>query len=184
MQTSSPSRLDSEPNSKGAVLAFEAHYDEEGAARAERLFYTRSVIELGRLSTFGPPALLAAVVVFAVLLGAESWFTIFFSVFLVLSVVSPVIFYFARPASARRLARKYPVRQIALTPAGVEITFGDARAAIPWERIKHVWQAGDYKYLILSRYAAIGLPDRSLPEGAHAFILACVARPPDDASHR
>jgi hypothetical protein len=156
------------------MFEFEAHYDEEGAARAERLFYARSVIELRWPLTFGPPAFLAVVVAFAVVFGADRWFTIFFSAFLVLSAISPIVFYFARAAVARRLARKYPVRQIALTPAGIEITTGTFRSAVPWKRIKHVWQAGDYKILVLGHYAAIGLPDHCLPEGAYEFILASV----------
>lgn len=156
------------------MFVFEAQYDEEGVARAERSFYVRSVIELRRSSTFGPPAFLAAAVALALVFGAERWFTVFFSVFLALSIIGPFLFYFARPAAARRLARHYPARQITLTPRAIEVTTGDHNAIVPWERIKHVWQAGDYKILVLGRYTAISLPDHSLPEGANEFILASV----------
>jgi hypothetical protein len=152
--------------------AFEATYDEEGAATAERIFYVRSLRELRRVSTFGPPVGFFIFVAAGLALGAPRWFL--FSVFLALSVFGPAFFYIARPLVAKRLARKYPVRHITLTPTATEITAGEQTAHVAWERVKHVWDAGDYVLLVLGKFAYIGIPKRSLPPGASEFILASV----------
>lgn len=158
----------------GMGHAFEATYDEEGAATAERIFYVRSLRELRRVSTFGPPVGFFVFVAAGLALGAPRWFVIFFSVFLALSVLGPAFFYIARPLAAKRLARKYPVRRITLTPTATEITAGEKTAHVTWERVKHVWDAGDYVLLVLGKFASISIPKRSLPPGASEFILASV----------
>jgi hypothetical protein len=156
------------------MYTFDANYDESGAARAERSFYLRSVIERRRLLTFGPPAFFALVVAVASALAAPGLFVTLFSAFLALSLVGPVFFYIARPLAAKRLARKYPVRHVALTPGAVEITAGDQKVVIPWVRVKYVWETDDYLLLVLSKFASINIPRRNLPEGANEFILASI----------
>ena len=156
------------------MYAFDATYDEKGAAQAERAFYVRSVLELRRLFTFGPPAFFAVVVAVALALAAPRWFIAFFSAFLALSLLGPVFFYVARPIAAKRLARKYPVRQITLTPDTIEIIAGGQKAVIAWERVKYIWHAGDYLLLVLGKFGSISIPRRSLPQGANEFILASV----------
>ncbi len=153
------------------MYAFDAIYDQEGAAHAERAFYVRSVTELRRWSTFGPPVFIAALVALVHALGVSAWITASFVAFFALSVAGPVFFYFARSREAKRLARKYPVRQVALTPSAVEVTVGGQKAVIAWSQISHVWSAGDYLLLVLGKFVAVAIPRASLPSGANEFIL-------------
>jgi hypothetical protein len=154
------------------MYTFHATYDEDGAAHAERAFYLRSVTELRRWSTFGPPVFLAALVAVVHALGVSPGLKVFFWACFAMSVVGPVFFYFARPLAAKRLARKHPVRHVALTPSAVEITAGDKTFVIAWSRINHVWSAGDYLLLVLGKFVAVSIPRGSLPPGANEFIIA------------
>ena len=157
------------------VQSFEVTYDPDKAARAERAFYVRSVLELRRPSTFGPPVAFTVFVAGGLLLGAPAWFVAFFAVWLALSVLGPVFFYLARPLAAKRLALAHPKRQIKLTQQS--IMFGNVNgqsANIEWSRIKHVWETSDDFLLVLGKFAAISIPKRSLPEGAGESIRASV----------
>lgn len=158
------------------MFAFEATYDEAGAAEAERAFHVRSVLELRRWQTFGPPCFFAAAVAVGLSVDAPSWFVTFFAVFLVLSVVGPLVFFVARPVAAGRLARKYPVRHVSLTQEAVEITAGGQKAVVAWPRIKSVWDTGDYLLLVLGKFGSISVPRKSLPPGASEFIYAAAGR--------
>jgi|GEM_PF-3787902 len=150
--------------------SFDARYDEEGAARAERTFFVRSVRELRAWSTFGPPAFLATVVSAGSALGAPAWFLLFFGVALVASVLMPVFFYFARPRAAAKLARKHPVRHISLSVKAVTVVAGEHKAVVPWARITHIWEAPGYVLLVLGRFSVITIPVSSMPAGAQEFI--------------
>jgi hypothetical protein len=105
-------------------------------------------------------------------LRAPSWFVTFFSVFFILSVVGPLFFYIARPYAAARLARKYPVRHVSLISEAVEVSIEDHKTVVAWARVKHVWTAGDYLLLVLSKLGNISIPCKSLPPGAAEFIHA------------
>lgn len=153
---------------------FEATYDAEGAARAERTFYVRSVRELRPLSTFGAPMGLSLIVAVGLALGAQPWFIAFFTLFLALSVLGPVFFHVARPLAAKRYALKHPVRQITLTPESFQVAVGGRSANIAWGRVKHVWDAGEYVLLVLGKFGSVSIPKRSLPAGASDFINASV----------
>ena len=160
------------------IQSFEASYNAEASARPERAFYVRSVWELRRFMTFAPPVAFLIFVVTSLALGAPESFIAFFAVFLGLSVLGPIFFYVARPLAAKRYALKFPTRRITLTPEAIQISAGERSANIPWSRIKHVWDAGDYMLLVFGRFASLGLPKDSLPEGASEFIRACVQRTP------
>jgi len=95
---------------------------------------------------------------------------------LALSIAHPLLFYIARPIAAARFARKYPVRQVALTPEAIEVAAGAKKGVIAWGRIKHVWRADDYLLLVLGKYGNIAIPSKSLPPGAEEFINANAKR--------
>ncbi|MBI3349027.1 MAG: YcxB family protein [Burkholderiales bacterium] len=153
---------------------FDAMYDPEGAASAERAFYVRSICELRRLSTFAPPVAFSLFVAIGRALGAPTWVVAFFAAFLVLSVLGPVFFYVARPLAAKRYALEHPVRRITLTPQSVQIAVGQQTASVAWSQVKHVWEASEYVLLVLGKYASISIPKRSLPPGANEFIRTSV----------
>jgi len=156
------------------VYTFDATYDAEGAATAERAFYVRSVRELRRFSTFGPPVVFSLFVAVGLALGAPTWFVACLSVFLLQSVIGPIFFYVARPLAAKRYALKHPVRRITLTPQSVQIAVNENAASIDWVQVKHVWDAGEYVLLVLGKFASVSIPKRSLPAGAREFIRASV----------
>jgi hypothetical protein len=156
------------------TYSFEAVYDAEAAARAERAFYVRSVWQLRRFITLAPPIAFLTFVAAGLVLGAPAWFVSFFSVFLALSIVGPIFFYIARPREARRVALNYPIRRITLGPETVEVSTGEQSANIPWGRIRHVWDADDYVLLVLGRFSSFGLPTACLPEGAGEYIRSRV----------
>jgi hypothetical protein len=156
------------------IHTFDATYDAEGAASAERAFYVRSVRELRCLSTVGPPIVLSLLVTVGFALGAPIWFVAFFAVFLVLSILGPVFFYVARPLGAKRYALKHPVRRITLTPQSVQIAVGEQTASIAWAQVKHVWEAGEYVLLVLGKFASVSIPKGSLPPGASEFTRTSV----------
>lgn len=157
------------------IQTFDAIYDPEEAARAERTFYVRSLLELRRASTLGTPITFLAFVVGGLLLDAPIWFVALFALWLALSLLGPLFFYVARPIAARRHALAHPVRQIKLTQEGIEVGGVDLRSAkVEWRRVKHVWETGDYLLLVLGKFVSVGIPKRSLPEGADAFVRASV----------
>jgi hypothetical protein len=158
------------------VFAFDATYDEAGATKAERAFYVRSVLQLRRWQTFGPPCFFAAAVAVGLRVAVPSWVVAFFIAFLVISVIGPLVFLVARPGAAGRLARKYPVRHVTLTQEAVEITAGGQKAVVAWPRVKYVWEAGDYLLLVLGKFGNISVPRKSLPPGASEFIHASAGR--------
>ncbi len=153
---------------------FEAHYDADEAARAERIFYVRSILELRLFWTIAPPFTFLLFVAIGLGLHLPDWFIGFFTTVLVLSVLGPIVFYVVRPLAARRQALACPTRRIALSPEMLQVSMGDRTHDIAWARIKHVWDAGDTLLLVFGKFAAFGLPKRSLPDGAEAFIRACV----------
>jgi hypothetical protein len=156
------------------VHVFDATYDAAGAARAERAFYVRSVRELHPFITFSPPVGFSVFVAAGLALSAPSWFVAFFAVSLSLSVLGPLFFYVARPLKAKRLALKYPVRRITLTPQSIQIAVGGQTADIAWGRIKHVWDAGEYLLLVVNKFMSLSIPKRSLPPGGSELIRASV----------
>lgn len=158
------------------MFTFEATYDPEGAANAERAFYVRSITELRRWETFGSPILFLVVLLTGRALQSPTWFTIASAAVFALSVLGPLLFYFALPRAARKLASSHTVRQIALKSDGIEITIGNRKSSVAWTRVKHVWDAGGYVLLVLGKFGAISVPRRSLPPGAYEFIVASTKR--------
>ena len=129
--------------------SFDAIYDEFKVAHAERSFYLRSLLEFRRAMTLGPPIFFAAAVILGIAFKVSAWFVGFFSVFLILSITGPIIFYIARPLAAQKLAREYPIRHVQLTDRAIEMTFGKKTATIEWSRIEHLWEESDYFILVL-----------------------------------
>jgi hypothetical protein len=156
------------------VHVFDATYDAAGAARAERAFYVRSVRELHPYLTFAPPVGYSVFVAACLALSASVWLVAFFAVLLSLSVLGPLFFYVARPLKAKRLALKYPVRRITLTPQSMQIAVGGQTADIAWGRIKHVWDEGEYLLLVVNKFMSVSIPKRSLPPGGGELIRASV----------
>ena len=155
--------------------SFEVTYDPDNAARAERAFHVRSVLELRRLPTFGPPVAFTVFVAGGLLLGAPAWFLAFFATWLALFVLGPVVFHLARPLAAKRRALAHPRRQITLSQQSIDIRGDRGQSAhIEWRRIKHVWETSDDLLLVLGKFASISIPQRSLPEGAGESIRASV----------
>jgi hypothetical protein len=152
------------------MYSFDAHYDEEGAARAERTFFVRSVRELRPWSTFAPPVFFSVVVAVGSAVGAPGWFLLSFGGFLVASVLLPLFFYFATPAAAAQLARKHPVRNISISEEALKVRTGEHNAIVPWSRVRHVWAAPGYTLLVLGKFTCISIPVASLPAGAHELI--------------
>jgi hypothetical protein len=152
------------------MYSFDALYDEEGSARAERAFFVRSVRELRPWSTFGPPVFLSVVAAIGTAVGAPGWFLMFFGGFLVASVLFPLFFFFARPAAAARLARKHPIRHISMSEQEFSVRMGEHNTSIPWARVRHIWTAPGYTLLVVGEFACVSVPVASLPAGAHEFI--------------
>jgi hypothetical protein len=156
------------------MYSFDAHYDEEGASKAERTFFIRSVRELRPWSTFGPPVVLSVVVAVGSALGAPGWFLVMFGALLIASVFLPLFFYFARSAAAANLARKHPVRHISLSEDGFTVRVGEQDTAVSWGRVRHVWASPGYTLLVLDKFVCVSVPVASLPPGAHEFIEKAV----------
>ena len=152
------------------MYSFDAHYDEEGSARAERTFFVRSVRELRPWSTFGPPVLLSIVVATGSAAGAPGWFLLLFGGLLVAAVLLPLFFYVSRPATAARLARKHPVRHISLSEAALTMRIGEHSAVVSWARVLHIWAAPGDTLIVLGKFVCVSIPNASFPAGAHEFI--------------
>ncbi len=152
------------------MYSFDAHYDQEGSAQAERTFLVRSARELRPWATFGPPVFLSVVVAVGLATGAPGWFLLSFGGFLVASVLLPLFFYIARPAAAAQLARKHPVRHFSLSEEGFTVRTGEHSAVVSWTRVRHIWVSPGYTLLVLGKFACVSVPVASLPAGAHEFI--------------
>ncbi len=154
--------------------SFDAHYDETGAARAERAFFARSAKELRPWSTFGIPALLAVLATVAVSMSAPVSLVLSCGVMLLASILMPVFSYFARSHQAAKLAQETPVRRITLSTEALMIDMNQQRIAIEWTRVLHVWRAHGYTLLVIDRLTAVSIPDASIPDAARAFIETAV----------
>ncbi len=150
--------------------SFDAHYDEKGAARAERAFFVRSAKELRPWSTFGVPALLAVLAAASVAVSAPVWLCLSCGVLLVISILMPVFSYFARSLRAARLAREKPVRHVTLSTRTLTIDMTPQRVVIEWSRVLHVWRAHGYTLFVIDRLTAVSIPDVSIPDAARTFI--------------
>ena len=154
--------------------SFDAHYDEEGSARAERAFFVRSARELRPWSTFGLPALLSVVVTVATAMAAPAWFLLSSGLLLVGSVLIPVFSYFTRSRAAAKLARENPVRRVNLSTHALTIIAGEQSVVVEWSRIFRIWHAHGYTLLVVDKYTAVSIPDSSMPSGAREFIESAV----------
>jgi hypothetical protein len=152
------------------MYSFDAHYDEEGAARAERTFFVRSIRELRSWLTFGPPAFLSLLAVAGVMTGASGAFLLSSGGLLVASLLLPVFLYFERPRAAARLARRHPVRRISMTVETFSVSVGERETVVPWARVSHIWPAPGYTLLVVGKLSAVSIPVASLPAGAHEFM--------------
>ena len=158
------------------MYSFDAHYDEAGAGRAERLFVVRGLKELRLRSTFLPPVFFAFMAALMYVLHAEVGMNLFFTyawlAIFALSIAMPVFFYLARPMAARWLARKYPVRRITLSPDVISIEAKGMKRTVRLARVKHIWEADSYLLLVLSEYIAVSIPMAGMPEETKQFILS------------
>ena len=166
------------------MYSFDVRYDELEARNAERAFLRRSTKELRwpmHLTSFvGFPSLLLLAIYF----GAPTWVVVLLSVLLAASIIGPLFFYFARPAEAGRLARRFPVRHFELGPSAVEVTAGGDRTQIPWVRVRHVWSAGNSVLIVLSPYLMVAIPRQALPKGAYDYLLEVTKPPPNKSLER
>jgi len=150
--------------------SFDAHYDAEGSARAERAFHVRAIRELRPWSTFGLPALLSVLVAAGSAIGAPGWFLLSFGLLLLASVLVPAFFYFARPRAAARLARQHPVRRISLSAQALTMCVGERSVVVEWREVIRIWEAPGYLLLVVGKFTAVSIPVSSLPTGAREFI--------------
>jgi hypothetical protein len=156
------------------MYSFDAEYDEEGSALAERTFVARSVRQLRPWSTFGPPVVLSVIVFAGLALEAPGWFLLSLGAILALSVLLPLYMLYERPRAAGSLARGHPVRNISLSVESITVCFAKSSAVVAWSRVRHVWSAPGYTLLVLGRFVCVSIPDRSLPAGAPEFIRRAV----------
>ena len=149
---------------------YEAHYDPIGASNAERMFYIKSIRELRLWRTVLPPLFFIFLVVVGFISSFPNWFQVFFSLMFFLSIAGPILFLIARPSSAAVLAQKYPIKRICLRSDSAAISVGGKDLEIKWEKVRHVWELGDYVVLVVSPFIGIQLPKQAMPEGALKFI--------------
>jgi hypothetical protein len=166
------------------VFAFDVTYREAEAANAERAFLRRSTKELRLLYNFTFFVILPLLLASAYFFKAPRWVSYTLIGLLVASIALPVFFYFARPAEAKRLARRFPMRHVELGPEGVGVTAGGGRGVVPWTQIRHVWTIGDSVFLVLSAYIVLTIPLHQLPEGAYDYMLAASKSPPNKSLER
>ncbi len=155
--------------------SFDAHYDDKGAARAERAFFVRSAKELRPWSTFGIPALLAVLATVALSTSAPVSLVLICGLMLIVSILMPVFSYFARSHQAAKLAREAPVRRVTLSEHSLMIDMNQQRAVVEWTRILHVWRAHGYTFLVIDETTAVSIPDASMPAEARLFIETAVS---------
>jgi multidrug efflux pump subunit AcrB len=163
------------------MYAFNATYRELEARDAERAFLRRSTKELRWPMTLTSFVVFPTLLALAFYFSAPTWVIGQVSILLAASFLGPLFFYFARPAEAGRLARKFPVRHIELGPSALEITAGGEKTEIPWTRVRNVWSAGNSVLVVLSPYLMVAIPRPALPEGAYDYLLA-VTKPPANKS--
>jgi len=166
------------------LFAFDATYREAEAANAERAFLRRSTKELRRLYNLTFLVVLPLLLASAYIFKAPSWVSYALVLFIVASFALPLFFYFARPAEAKRLARRFPIRHVEIGPQGVGVTAGGKRGVVPWTQIRHVWTIGDSVFLVLSAYIVVTIPRHQLPEGAYDYVLAASKSPPNKSLER
>jgi hypothetical protein len=161
------------------VFAFDVTYRETDAANAERAFLRRSTMELRLLYNFTFLVILPLLLASAYIFNAPRWVSYALIGFIVASIALPVFFYVARPAEAKRLARRFPIRHVELGPEGVGVTAGGKRGVVSWTQIRHIWTVGDSVFLVLSAYIVLTIPLRQLPDGAYDYMLTASKSPPN-----
>jgi hypothetical protein len=165
------------------VYAFSVTYRGDEAARAERAFRLRSAREL---RTFYYLSELAVLIAFAtsLFLGAPSWVKYTLGVLILVSIVGETFFYFACPAEARRLARRYPNRHITIEDDSLCVAAGGGTARVPWAHIRHVWTNDESVMLVLSPFQMVSIPRTQFPTEAYERMLALISSPPNNSLER
>jgi hypothetical protein len=166
------------------VFAFDVTYREEEAANAERAFLRRSIRELRRLYNVTFFVIVPLLLVSAYLFKAPGWVSYVLIGYLCAASALSIFFYFARPAEAKRLARRFPIRHVELGPDGVGVTAGEKRGLVSWTQIRRVWTIGDSVFLVLGAYLVLTFPRHQLPEGAYDYMLAASRSPPNKSLER
>ena len=152
------------------TFEYEALFFEAGARAAERLFFLRSIRWLRFWSTIGPPLFFgASTIVFYFWIG-DTWSVRLFGAIFVLSLLSPVCFYFARSAAAARMARQAPVRRVRMNSAGLSVETSGNEVTILWNQFRCVWDCENYLLLVIGPYGSLNLPKQGMPVGAQEFI--------------
>jgi multidrug efflux pump subunit AcrB len=166
------------------MYAFDATYDELEARDTERAFLRRSTRELRWPMTLTSFVVLPSLLAVALYFAAPTWVVVQVSILLAASFLGPLFFYFARPAEAARLARKFPVRHIELGANAIEITAAGDKTVIPWARVRYVWNAANSVLLVMSPYLSLAIPRSALPEGAYDYLLDVTKTPPNKSLER
>jgi hypothetical protein len=152
-----------------------AHFEERGASRAARAFFIRSVVKLRLWNTVFPPVVLGLMTLLLYHIAGDSWSLGVVSTFFLLSLLHPVIFFFARPVAAARFAQKNPEQIVRIGENGVTLRNQNGEATIAWKRFKHVWDAEGYVLLVVTPFSSLNLPKQGMPEGAQQFIVQSIA---------
>jgi hypothetical protein len=167
-----------------AIFEYEAHFGEHAAKTAEREFYLRAVREAWFWQIMLPPLFFGvAALVFYLWLG-DSWFARAFGTFSAVSLLVPVVFYFARPVAAARLARRLPVRRVRMTSAGLLIETGGEEVTIPWRRFRDGWDGEHYVLLVIGPHMSVNLPKLGMPDGAETLMKQSIRRRIKRSQHR
>ena len=152
-----------------------ARFSEPAARRAQAQFWMRSLRELRLGSVLAPPVFFAFATVFLAKTGADPSTLLFFGLFTLLALLTPLKSLVTSRRLAALQARRFPERTLRLGREG--IAAGAADEGLAWSNVARVWEFDDQVTLVLDPFMAIQIPKADLPDAARELIAASTPRP-------
>jgi hypothetical protein len=165
------------------MYAFDATYNEEEAARSERAFLRRSARELRKFYYLSELVILL-LLTSSLLFGGPTWATYALGALFLVPLLGEMFFYLARPAEARRLARRYPNRRIEFGSDALCVSAGGETTRVPWKRIGRIWTTDESVILVLSPFLSVSIPRAQLPAEAYERLVMLISSPPNNSLER
>jgi hypothetical protein len=162
------------------MYAFDAIYNQEEAARSERAFLRRSARELRKIHYLSGLVVLL-LLISSLFFGGPTWANYALGALFLVSLLVEIFFYLARPAKARRLARRYPNRRIEIGSDALCVSAGGETTRVPWKRI---WTTEESVILVLSPFLSVSIPRAQLPAEAYERLVMLVSSPPNTSFER
>jgi hypothetical protein len=121
-----------------------------------------------------------ALIVLSYRTRGDTWFIGFFGFMFFVTLIWTPVTYFARRRAAVVVVKKYPERNVRVTPGDITIATTDGSTTLPWRMFKDIWEYPGF--FIFARELGIywWLPKSDMPHDAVMIVRQAAAALPSN----